>query len=251
MFMKTYIITGASKGLGAAIAEQCFNEGNHCILISRTNNSELEQKARQKGTKITYIAADLKETEKLEALMDIVFSEVNNTKELYLINNAGIVNPIKPAGFLEQEKMELSMKVNFLAPVILSNSFINRTRNLDIKKIIVNISSGAAKNPYHGWSAYCSTKAGLEMFTRTAALEQTGEPNPTVLISFSPGIMDTEMQADIREADEKDFAESSRFKDYKESGMLRTPALVAEKVMDLLQWTQLQNGKFYDIKEML
>lgn len=249
--MKTYIITGASKGLGAAVAEQCFQEDNHCILVARTTNEELIAKAERQGASVTSITADLGLADQLPGMIERIFAKVGETDELYLINNAGVVEPIKPAGQLEQEKLEISMKVNYLAPVMLANAFIDRMRDFSGKKVIVNISSGAALRPYQGWAAYCSTKAALEMFTRVAGVEQQKEKNPVTLISFSPGIMDTNMQANIRMADEQDFAHAETFQSYKDKGMLRPPSLVAEKLLTLLQQEQIENGEFYDIKNLL
>ncbi|WP_158555839.1 (S)-benzoin forming benzil reductase [Peribacillus glennii] len=249
--MKTYIITGASKGLGKAIAELCLQEGNHCIFVARSANEQLIDKARSQGLKVSSILADLGDSGQLPEIVDSIFSKIGDTDELLLINNAGVVEPIKPVGQLEQNKLEDSIKVNFLAPIMLSNAFIDRTRGFPGKKTIVNVSSGAALRPYQGWAAYCSTKAGLEMFTRVTAAEQDQEQYPVTIISFSPGIMDTNMQADIRQADEKDFAHAEIFHAYKEQGRLRSPELVAEKLMALLQDGPLENGRFYDIKNLL
>jgi benzil reductase ((S)-benzoin forming) len=249
--MKTYIITGASKGLGKSIARECFREGSHCILVSRTINEELKREGEQKGALVTYLEADLGDTNLLENNIEKIFQLAGVCSELVLINNASVVEPIKPAGKLDLEPFEISMKVNFLAPVILIDEFIKRTRNHNYQKKIVNISSGAALRPYHGWGAYCSTKAGLEMFTRVSGLEQGKEKNPVILISFSPGKMDTGMQATIRTADEKDFADAALFNAYKEQGELRTADFVARKLMELLEANDLENGGFYDIKNLI
>lgn len=249
--MKTFIITGASRGLGAAIAEQCLQKGNHCILISRTPHSGLKEKADMAGARLSFIYMDLFDGSQLLPLIDKILLELDEESDIYWINNAGVIDPIKRVGDLEQENIELSMRVNFMAPVVLADSFINRTKDWKRKKVMVNISSGAAKNPYHGWAAYCSTKAGLEMFTRVAGLEQEKEPFPMTLISFSPGVMDTGMQETIRSADEKDFSDSSKFHDYKDKGLLRSPDFVAEKLLDLLECTDLENGKFYELNRLL
>ena len=249
--MKTIIITGASKGLGAALAERSLAKGDHVILIARSSNPELKEKATQSETKVTFMPMDLSETKALESFVDRMLEEVDRESDIWFINNAGVVEPIKQAGDLGAEDLELSMKVNFLAPVILADAFIKKARDWKGKKVLVNISSGAAKNPYHGWSAYCSTKAGLEMFTRTAGLEQEKAAYPISLISFSPGIMDTGMQATIRSADQKHFTDLSKFQEYKEKGQLRSPSFVAEKLIELLEKEDLENGKFYDIKELV
>ncbi|MGE6376232.1 (S)-benzoin forming benzil reductase [Peribacillus muralis] len=249
--MKTFIITGASKGLGAAIAKQCLWTGDRCVLISRTIDTAFEVLASRSGSKLSFISTDLKETEKLSSLVKEILTEVDEKSDLYFINNAGIIDPIKPIGNLGQECLESSMKVNFMAPIVLTDEFIKQTSDSDRKKVVVNISSGAAKNPYHGWAAYCSTKAGLEMFTRVAGLEQDKAPFPVCLISFSPGVMDTEMQGTIRSADEHDFVDRDKFQDYKEKGMLRSPELVAETLLQLIEGEDLENGKFYDIKDLI
>ncbi|PJN89713.1 (S)-benzoin forming benzil reductase [Bacillus sp. mrc49] len=249
--MKTFIITGASKGLGAAIAKRVLGSRDRCILISRTKDPEWEGVASQSGTKFTFLPMDLKETEKLSSLVREMLMEVDAKSDIYFINNAGVIDPIKPIGNLGQESLETSMRVNFMAPAVLTDEFIKQTKDSDRKKVVVNISSGAAKNPYHGWAAYCSTKAGLEMFTRVAGLEQGEAPFPASLISFSPGVMDTDMQGTIRSADEQDFADRDKFHEYKDKGLLRSPELVAEKLLQLLDAGDLENGKFYDIKDLL
>ena len=65
-------------------------------------------------------------------------------------------------------------------------------------KRILNISSGAGRNPYEGWGAYCTTKAGLDHFSRVVAMEQANEQYPVEIVSIAPGIIDTDMQATIR-----------------------------------------------------
>ncbi|PLS17179.1 short-chain dehydrogenase [Bacillus sp. M6-12] len=250
--MKTYIITGASKGLGKGLAEQCMKKGNCCILLARSFSQEFKDFAKITGCKVIYIEADLSIPHEAEKAAAKISSHLQDaTDEVYLINNAGMIDPIKPAGQLGRETLEKSMNLNFLAPVLLMNVFISQLEDKDMKKVVVNVSSGAALRPISGWSAYCSTKAGLEMFTRTAALEQKSAKLQVSIISFSPGIMDTGMQERIRSAEERDFADSAMFKGYKEQGLLRTPVLVSEKLYQLIHQNKLENGKFYDIKELI
>ncbi|RFU66338.1 (S)-benzoin forming benzil reductase [Peribacillus saganii] len=250
--MKTYIITGASKGLGKGLAEQCMKEGNCCILLARSFSQEFKDFAKITGSKVIYIEVDLSVPEEAQKAASQISSYFHYaSKEVYLINNAGMIDPIKPAGQLDREILEKSMNLNFLAPVLLSNLFISQLEKKDLKKVVVNVSSGAAVRPISGWSAYCSTKAGLEMFTRTAALEQKSAKFPASIVSFSPGIMDTGMQEKIRTAEERDFADSAIFKGYKEQGLLRTPELVSEKLYELIHQSEIENGKFYDIKEFI
>lgn len=117
--------------------------------------------------------------------------------------------------------------------------------------MIVNISSGAANNPMYGWNTYCSTKAGLDMFTKSVGLEQKEASHPTTILAFSPGVMDTDMQGVIRASDKEDFSAVNKFQHYYQSGELRSPGFVAEKMLDLILTKDVDNGRIYDIKEFI
>src|SRR5699024_6696796 len=79
-----------------------------------------------------------------------------------------------------------------------------------------NISSGAADRPMYGWSAYCSSKASIDMYTKTLALEQKALGTNHKVFAFSPGIMDTEMQEKIRSSSPQQLANVDTFKGYHE-----------------------------------
>ena len=99
---------------------------------------------------------------------------------------------------------------------------------------VVNLSTGAAQNPIEGWSAYCSAKAGLEMYSRCMIAEQSKKTNPIKLVSFAPGVVNTEMQEDIRNTDAAQFPQLERFVGLKEKGELLEPEYVAAKILKLL-----------------
>ena len=108
-----------------------------------------------------------------------------------LINNAGMVDPIGLIGTVRAEEMTNAIAVNLTAPMILSNAFISTLKNFEGSKRIVNISSGAGRNAYEGWGTYCTTKAGLDHFSRVVALEQENAEHPVDIVSIAPGIIDT------------------------------------------------------------
>jgi len=92
----------------------------------------------------------------------------------------------------------------------------------------VNITSGAAERSVYGWSTYGSSKAGLNYFTATTALELSQNNVPHRIVAFSPGVMDTNMQEDIRSSSEDAFADVDKFKQLKEQGQLRGTDVVAK-----------------------
>jgi len=116
------------------------------------------------------------------------------------------------------------------------------------RKTLVNITSGAALRPYFGWSLYCASKACLETFLRTVALEQGVEPHPFLAISVEPGIIDTDMQAGIRASNERDFPDLKRFVDLQRSGALRSAEQVAETIRSIVRQNR-GNGVRYDVRD--
>lgn len=225
--MNVYIITGASKGIGFELAKQLNNAGEYVVGVARTDN---------KLDGVKFYQADLSELENLESLIhDIVASVPQEVESITLINNAGMVDPIGLIGAVHAAEMAKAMAVNLTAPMIFSNAFISKLKNFNGKKRIVNISSGAGRNPYEGWGTYCTTKAGLDHFSRVIALEQKKAENPVEIISIAPGIIDTGMQETIRISSEDAFPLLDRFIDYKEQGKLVSAKDTAKKLISIIE----------------
>lgn len=252
--MNYFIVTGSSKGLGEATAKLLLKENHHLICIARSENKDLELLAKENGAEITFLQEDLSKHERVTGIIQYLLSKIEKDGQaegIYLINNAGMVDPIKPAGKADEPSMTKAVHLNLLTPMLMTNEFIRLTEDWDCKKVIVNISSGAANRPIHGWNTYCTTKAGLDMFTKSVGIEQSQAVHPTTIFSFSPGIMDTAMQGVIRSSNKEDFSNVETFKSYHEEGQLRRPSLVAEKMINLLFSGTVENGRVYDIKEFL
>jgi len=225
--MNIYIITGASKGIGLELAKQLSSEGHFVIGIARTIS---------KLGGVKFIRADLSETEKLEALMEeIIVDSPREAVSFTLINNAGMVDPIGLIGNVHAGEITNAIAVNLTAPIILSNAFISSLINFQGSKRIINISSGAGRNAYEGWGAYCTTKAGLDQFTRVVALEQGNVEHPVDIVSIAPGIIDTGMQETIRGSLEEAFPLLDRFIDYKEKGLLSSAEQTASQLIAFME----------------
>ncbi len=251
--MKYFIITGTSRGLGKALTEQLLTEDHTIFCISRKQNNELKNLAATKGVNLYYFSCDLQKAEEAERVMEKIFTAIDfsNAEGIYLINNAGVIEPIKPVGNASTKELSMNIQVNLLAPMILSTYFIRHTASISTTKLIVNVSSGAANRAIFGWSSYCSSKAGLDMFTKSVGLEQRDHVNPVTMISFSPGVMDTDMQSTIRQSDKEDFSDVEQFIGYNEQGLLRSPEMVAGVLHNLLFDENVENGKVYDIKQFV
>ncbi|MDQ0337479.1 benzil reductase ((S)-benzoin forming) [Caldalkalibacillus uzonensis] len=251
--MKYVIITGASRGLGEALTRQLLQEGHHLFCISRRKNETLLEEAQKKNVALEYFEYDLQNLDGLEKLMEHIFDQIDlsRAKTIALINNAGIVEPVKPIEKCPTDELTANIHVNLLAPMVLTSLFVKLADRFNGDKRIMNISSGAGKRAVHGWSAYCTSKAGLDLFTRCVGLEQEGQTNPVKVLSVAPGIIDTDMQTNIRSTQQEDFPDVERFIEYKVQGQLMSPAFVAEKLICLFFEEQWPQGGVVDIRDYL
>jgi len=248
--MRYYIVTGASRGIGEGIARALLTEGSTVFSISRQNNPVFEKLAVQTGGRYIYIECDLSQTAMLDGLMEEVFSSIDfdEAEGLYLINNAGVLLPIGPAEGNSAEETEQHIRVNLLAPMRLTSGFIAGSGDFTGRKVVVNISSGAARHPYFGWSCYCAGKAGLEMFSKVVGVEQRETVSPVVIYSVDPGIVDTEMQAQIRASSDEQFKDKSKFIQYLEMGYLTDILETGSKIAETLDDPTIATGDTVSVR---
>ncbi len=240
--MKIAILTGASRGLGAKILDLLSEEGWKVNVISRKEMDPVPA-----GTDV--FVEDLNNVGQLDNIMDAIFADIDMeaVSQIALINNAGMIQPIREMGKMTAGEIQLSMNVNVVAPMVLSSAFIREVAGYESKAKIFTVSSGAGKRPFSGWGPYCTAKAGEDMMTRSIGLEQ-GEEGVRA-ISFGPGIMDTGMQAEIRSSSKEDFADLERFIGFKEEGALRKPEDVAAVVVQLLNDPAMKQGGIVDVRD--
>ncbi len=248
--MKYFIITGASKGLGEGLALELLDENHHLICIARTESEKLQQLAAAKNCRISFIHFDLSASHDIPHLVDTLFETVNlkAAEGMYLVNNAGVIKPVGRTENCPTDEVDLHMRVNLIAPMLLTAGFIKHTKDLPVVKRILNISSGAAQFPYYGWGCYCTAKAGLEMFGRCVSEEQRDEQHPVETMAVAPGIIDTDMQDVIRSTDEREFIHREKFVAFKENGQLIPPALAGKKLAHLLLSSDFKDGQSIDIR---
>jgi NAD(P)-dependent dehydrogenase (short-subunit alcohol dehydrogenase family) len=238
------IVTGASKGLGAAIADIAADHGA-CVVLTARSEPELVmqvQRIKERGGNALSIVGDISRFEDCQKIIE-------NTVQTFgridaLINNAGTIEPLAPISESRHDDWSFHIAVNLLGPMMmcqLANPYLRQTKGK-----VINITSHAAENSIPGASAYSSSKAALNRFSKTLAVE---EPEITIIL-FVPGETDTPMQAVIREkGDGKTTNEIYRFfVDLHEQGKLlppRTPALSAVSLAlkaplqlsgEILQW---------------
>jgi benzil reductase ((S)-benzoin forming) len=219
------ILTGHSQGLGKALLDLFLQKENFEIIGISRNILGLQ------SPRLKELSLDLADLDLVENHLDSIFP-IGQFEEIILVNNAGSIGEIKRVGQLNPKRFQALFNLNMLAPAMLTNAFISRYDNVNSIKIVCNISSGAAHKPLEGWSGYCSSKAGLAMFT--GVCQKENEETGIRFFSLAPGIIDTAMQTKIRESAAEDFPAIDRFKMYKSEGKLSSGAEVAKKIGYLL-----------------
>lgn len=226
--MHYYIITGASRGLGKALAEAILRQpGTTVVGVSRHATIEHERYQHQ--------PLDLSDIAAVENNLHKVFPRWSDAASVTLVNNAAVVGEIGYVGEQANEHYNFVFDVNLVAPAMLMNTFLSVYSGLSVPRTVLNISSGAAQRPVDGWAAYCASKAALEALTATAQKEQDLRSSGVRLRSLSPGVIDTGMQEHIRAADPASFSEAARFADYHTQGQLPSAEQVADKILTWLQ----------------
>ncbi|MCK4979719.1 MAG: (S)-benzoin forming benzil reductase [Candidatus Delongbacteria bacterium] len=250
--MNYYIITSTSRGLGEAIAKKLLNKNNFLSCLSSTRNNQLIALSEEQNCNLHYIEFDLNKVNEIDNLMEEIFQKIDpeNIGSINLINNAGTIKPIIAIEQHTSEEIINSFNVNLISPAMITSKFIAKTTGYSFEKRIINISSGASKKPYDGWSTYCSSKAALDMFTQSVSVEQNKKEFPVKIVSFDPGIIDTDMHNEIRESNVEDFSQLERFIDFKEKGSLLTVEFVADKLIKLLEENSFVSGEYIRIWDM-
>jgi benzil reductase ((S)-benzoin forming) len=217
--MRVYI-TGVSGGLGKALAHEFLKRGNIVVGIGR--NSSIVH------PDYSFLNCDLTN---LQAITKIRFQ--GNEEGCILINNAGLVGPIKRISDQHPKDVTDVMNVNIIAPMLLCQQFLQQLSS-QTRKIILNISSGAANRPIPSWATYCASKIALDRFSETILLEEQEKGREMVIYSVAPGVVNTNMQSQIRSASQNDFSSISKFSELYLRNQLQDPEEVAQRLADLL-----------------
>jgi NAD(P)-dependent dehydrogenase (short-subunit alcohol dehydrogenase family) len=167
-----------------------------------------------------------------EAMEEFATSVVDRFGRVDLwVNNAGVLAPIGPLADAEPEDLARHIEVNVTGVLLGSRWFARHVRLRGGGGVLVNMSSGAARRPYLGWAAYCAAKAAVDHCSDVLALE--GRSYGLRVYAVAPGVVDTDMQAMIRDTDESDFPEVGQFVELHARGAYNSPSWVADRVLDL------------------
>lgn len=214
------VVTGHTGGLGAALTDALIARGIPVLGLARGRRAEVPG--------LTGVALDLSDIHALARWLggaDLA-DWLAGCRQVLLINNAGTLGPVAPAGRQGASAVAGAVALNVAAPLMLADALIAASPQAHDRRI-VHVSSGAARSPYAGWSIYCATKAALDQHARAAALDA---PPCTHIVSVAPGVIDTAMQASIRAGSLDDFPDRERFEMLKRDGALWSPEDAAHRL---------------------
>jgi NAD(P)-dependent dehydrogenase (short-subunit alcohol dehydrogenase family) len=142
-----------------------------------------------------------------------------------------------------------ALRVDLEAPMLLTSAFLRATERWRARRKVLNISSGLGRRAMASQAAYCAAKAGMDHFTRCVALEEAGKPNGAKVCSLAPGVIDTDMQVQLRSADASQFPDIGNFIGLKEKGMLTSPAEAAARVLAVLERADFGANPVADVRD--
>lgn len=228
-----FLITGGGSGIGRALAHALAARNRKVMIIGRREQVLIETATF--SPLISYLCADVSTREGRGQIVTHLHkvSSIDG-----LIHNAGIIEPITSVATIDESSWQQIMATNLNAPLFLNQLLLDKLQ----QGRVLHMGSGAAYFPVTGWAGYCVSKAALAMLTRCWQLENQGIAFANVM----PGIIDTDMQELIRNAEFMDNEKRNFFKMLKQENRLLSTATVAR----FLSWLLLDLDKeFYVSKE--
>lgn len=245
-----YIITGASRGMGLCLAEQLLAPENQLLCISRHDSPALSQAAQQGGLLLTQWHTDLVDAHPLcERLKQwLAAFDMNTVVSATLINNAGVLPPLTSLSTSQAEDLSRALRVGLEAPMLVTSAFLAATRHWRCPRKVLNISSGLGRRAMASQSAYCAAKAGLDHFTRCLELDEARLDNGAKVCSLAPGVIDTDMQIQLRQAKPEAFPDQEAFARLKAVGQLASAQDAASRVLRYLQRADFGTDAVADVR---
>ncbi len=231
------ILTGASRGMGLAMAHQLLRPGHTLLCISRRTSLPLANEAAAQGAELLQWEQDLADTGQAAQRLRDWLRDVppDRYASATLINNAGVIPPIAPLSASAGADLAMALRVGLEAPMLLCAAFLGATEGWGVPRKVLNISSGLGRRPMASQAAYCAAKAGMDHFTRCMALDEARKPQGARVCSLAPGVIDTDMQVQLRAAHPDAFPDVRNFAQLQSNGQLSSAPDAAARVLAWLE----------------
>ena len=251
MTQHLFILTGASRGMGLALAEKLLKPGNTLLCISRKTNAALAEQARLANVSLLQWTQDLAHGAVVSARLSQWLREQAKAgfASAVLINNAGMIPRIGPLSDADAGDLRQALSVGLEAPMQLTAAFLAATESWPARRKVLNISSGLARTAMASQAIYCAVKAGMDHFTRCVALEEALKTHGAAICSLAPGVIDTDMQTQLRGADAAKFPDQKNFISFKNKGQLSSPEVAASRVLAYLARADFGSQPVADVRD--
>lgn len=216
------VITGASRGLGAGIAEAARARGVSLVLCSRS------PAALPAGPHVRVVQGDISDPATADAIIAEAKEHFGHV-DLW-VNNAGLLDPVGPLRNAQADALREHFDVNVLGVALASGAFLRLLHETNRQGVLLNISSGAARKNYLGWAAYCAGKAAID---RLSEVIQAEESDRVRVHAVAPGVIDSDMQVRIRASSPEDFPDLERFRKMHTDGNLVDPRVAGASLVSL------------------
>ena len=237
--------------MGAAMAEQLLDQGHWLVSIARKTHPGLQSRADARGARLEQWAHDLAAPDeaamRLQGFLKAAAGEA--LAVVTLINNAGVVPQPGPVEDAADADLANAIRVGLEAPVLLCAAFLRATDAWTVPRRILNVSSGLGRRAMAGSAAYCAAKAGMDHFSRAVALDEARKPHGARICSLAPGVIDTDMQVQLRGGNLERFPEGRNFIALKEGGKLWSPQEAAVKVLAFLDRPDFGANPVADVRD--
>jgi len=245
------ILTGASRGMGLAMARQLCVQGARLLCVSRSRSDDLQTWADAQGAQLQQWTADLADPAPVAHRMRgwLETQDPANLLSATLINNAGVIGHLGPLDTGEAQDIAKALRIDLEAPVQLIASFLAATGNWAMPRRILNISSGLGRRAMAGTALYCAAKAGMDHVSRCVALDEARKPHGARIVSLAPGIIDTGMQTELRGGDPGQFPDRDHFQRLKDSAALILPEQAARQVLAYLARSDFGEPVIADVRD--
>jgi NAD(P)-dependent dehydrogenase (short-subunit alcohol dehydrogenase family) len=224
------IVTGTSRGLGHALAQQLLDQGWRVLAIARHAAGDL---SADPADALTQWTLDLAQAESAAQRL-AGWLATQPPSRVALIHNAATLSQPAPLADSALPELAAAVRVGLEAPLLMTAAFLKATAEWHTDRRVLNVSSGLGRRAMAGSASYCAVKAGLDHLTRALALEEAARPHGARVVSLAPGVIDTDMQTQLRRADRTRFPEGARFEAMHAQGQLDSPATAAAKVLRYL-----------------
>lgn len=243
------VVTGHSRGLGRALAAGLLAQGWRVLGLSRTGWAPPGSPSPAGLVEVALDAADahaLAHWLASPAAQAAWHRPLAGARRAWLLNNAGTVHPMGPPGAQGAAAIAQAVALNLTAPLLLTDALVAATA-AQADRRVVHVSSGAGRSAHAGWSIYGATKAALDAHARAVALDAV--PNLR-LESLAPGVVDTDMQAQLRATPAQALPGVARFVALHRDGQLATPQAVAQRLLAHLASARFGQEPVTDLRQL-